>query len=104
MRPSRTLGEMPIARSSRTLCCMGLVFSSWAVAIQGTSARWTKIAFSRPTSWRNWRTASRKGRPSMSPTVPPISTITTSASLATARIEALISSVMCGITCTVRPR
>ena len=48
----------------------------------------------------------------MSPTVPPISTITTSASspwppdpaLATARIEALISSVMCGITCTVRPR
>ena len=40
----------------------------------------------------------------MSPTVPPISTITTSASFATARIEALISSVMCGITWTVRPR
>ncbi len=46
----------------------------------------------------------------MSPTVPPISTITTSASslpdapAATCLIEALISSVMCGITCTVRPR
>jgi hypothetical protein len=40
----------------------------------------------------------------MSPTVPPISTITTSASVPTARMAALISSVMWGITCTVRPR
>jgi hypothetical protein len=46
----------------------------------------------------------------MSPTVPPISTITTSAASwpgvapPTARIEALISSVMWGITWTVRPR
>jgi len=38
------------------------------------------------------------------PTVPPISTITTSASWATARTPDLISSVMCGITWTVRPR
>ena len=29
--------------------------------------------FSRPTSWRTWRAASRKGCDSMSPTVPPIS-------------------------------
>ena len=40
----------------------------------------------------------------MSPTVPPISTMTTSFSGATRRIEDLISSVMCGITCTVEPR
>ena len=38
--------------------------------------------FSRPTSWRNWRIASRNGRLSMSPTVPPISMITTSTSSA----------------------
>jgi len=31
-----------------------------------------------PTSWRNWRIASRNGSDSMSPTVPPISVITTS--------------------------
>ncbi len=42
----------------------------------------------------------------MSPTVPPISVITTSVSVASAteRIRALISFVMCGITCTVEPR
>ena len=42
----------------------------------------------------------------MSPTVPPISLMTTSAVDASAalRIRSLISFVMCGITCTVAPR
>ena len=46
----------------------------------------------------------------MSPTVPPISVITTSGRLpsasgsAIARMRRLISSVMCGMTCTVSPR
>ena len=42
----------------------------------------------------------------MSPTVPPISEMTTSAGCATAprRMRVLISLVMCGITCTVAPR
>ena len=42
----------------------------------------------------------------MSPTVPPISVITmsTSSSAARATMRSLISSVMCGITCTVWPR
>ena len=41
----------------------------------------------------------------MSPTVPPISVITTSVvSVARRRMRSLISSVMWGITCTVRPR
>ena len=62
------------------------------------------MTFSRPTSFFSWRTASRNGRPSMSPTVPPISTIWTSTSSLTRRIDALISSVMWGITWTVRPR
>ena len=65
---------------------------------------------SRPTSWRTCRAASRNGSDSMSPTVPPISVITTSGRLpsasgsAIARMRLLISSVMCGITCTVSPR
>ena len=41
----------------------------------------------------------------MSPTVPPTSVMTTSTSgLAMARMRALISLVMCGMTCTVSPR
>jgi hypothetical protein len=42
----------------------------------------------------------------MSPTVPPISTISRSAFSVSAyeRIRSLISSVMCGMTCTVLPR
>jgi hypothetical protein len=41
----------------------------------------------------------------MSPTVPPISVITTSTSSPSSRVmRRLISSVMCGITCTVLPR
>ena len=69
-----------MARSSLTLCCVGLVFSSCAAAIQGTSVTWTKMQLSRPSSWRIWRMASRNGSDSISPTVPPISTITTSTS------------------------
>src|SRR5215203_5093339 len=69
-----------------------------------------KKTLSRPTSWRTWRAASRNGSDSMSPTVPPISVITTSARLpsasgsAIARTRLLISSVMCGMTWTVSPR
>ena len=41
----------------------------------------------------------------MSPTVPPTSVMTTStSSVATRRMRRLISSVMCGMTCTVLPR
>ena len=61
---------------------------------------------SRPISEWNWRSASRNGSDSMSPTVPPISVITMSTSVvsATSLMRFLISSVMCGITCTVPPR
>jgi hypothetical protein len=63
-----------------------------------------KTAFSLPTSCRNCRIASRNGSDSMSPTVPPISTMTTSLSGERRLIDALISSVMCGMTWTVEPR
>jgi hypothetical protein len=60
----------------------------------------------RPTSTGNWRIASRKGSDSMSPTVPPISQMTTSQSCVSASslTRCLISSVMCGTTWTVPPR
>src|SRR6266702_1924207 len=52
-----------------------------------------------------FRAASRYGSDSMSPTVPPISTITTSApSCEMVRRRSLISSVMCGIIWTHFPR
>ena len=89
-------GWIPIARNSFTLCCVGLVFSSCAAAIQGTSVTCTNAVLSRPISCRNCRMASRNGSDSMSPTVPPISTITTSTSAATLRAAALISLVTCG--------
>ncbi len=65
----------------------------------------TTKTLSRPTSWRTWRTVSRNGSDSMSPTVPPTSVITTStSSVAIRRMRCLISLVMCGMTCTVSPR
>ena len=37
---------MPMSRSARTLCCVGLVFSSPAALMYGTSVRWMKSMFS----------------------------------------------------------
>ena len=64
-----------------------------------------KKQLSRPIWCRVWRAASRNGSDSMSPTVPPISVMTTSMSgPPIARMRSLISLVMCGMTCTVSPR
>ena len=98
---------MPISRSFCTLCWVGLVFSSPAAAIQGTSVRCRKAQLPGPIFRLIWRTASRKGSDSMSPTVPPISTIATSTSSpapAPRLTNSWISLVTCGITCTVLPR
>ena len=78
-------GWMPISRSSLTECCVGLVLSSPTTPIIGTSVTWMYSTFSRPTSLRNWRMASRNGRHSMSPTVPPTSVMSTSTSVCSAR-------------------
>ncbi len=93
-----------MARNSRTECWVGFVFCSSEAAMYGTRVRWRLTALLRPSSWRNCRIASRKGSDSMSPTVPPISTSTTSALPASRRIPALISSVTWGMTWTVLPR
>ena len=105
-RQTTTSGVIPMRRSSLTECCVGFVFSSPAASIMGTSVTWTYTTWSRPTWFRSWRIASRNGSDSMSPTVPPISTSTMSTSAAsdTRRMRRLISSVMCGMTCTVEPR
>ena len=66
-------GWMPIERSSLTECWVGLVFSSPADGMYGSSVRWMKTAWPRGSSLPSWRIASKNGRPSMSPTVPPIS-------------------------------
>ena len=71
-------GVMPMLRSAATECWVGLVFSSPDGAMKGTSEQCRKKQFSRPTSWRTCRAASRNGSDSISPTVPPISVITTS--------------------------
>ena len=73
-------GWMPTWRSAATECCVGLVLSSPDGAMYGTSETCRKKQRSRPISWRTWRAASRNGSDSMSPTVPPISWITTSTS------------------------
>ena len=72
---------MPIARSAATECWVGLVLISWADAIYGTRVTWMKQHSLRRGSSPNWRIASKNGRPSMSPTVPPISHRTMSAVL-----------------------
>ncbi len=103
---------MPISRSFWTLCCVGLVLSSPAAGIQGTSVRCRKAQLPGPILRCIWRTASRKGSDSMSPTVPPISTMATSYRWASPSAPApaprlmnsWISLVTCGITCTVLPR
>ncbi len=104
VRQTSTSGWMPISRSFWTECCVGFVFSSPLARRYGISVRWTNATCSRPTSSANWRIASRNGSPSMSPTVPPISQMSTSASPTPRLMPALISSVMCGITWTVLPR
>ena len=98
-------GWMPMLRSAATLCWVGLVFSSPEGPMYGSRLTCRKKQRSRPISCLICRMASRNGSDSMSPTVPPTSVITTSTlSPPICRMRALISLVMCGITCTVSPR
>ena len=89
-----TSGWMPMPRSSLTECWVGLVFSSPVAASAGSSVTWMYSTLVRPTSLRIWRMASRKGSDSMSPTVPPTSTMTTSGSaVAGDALDALLDLV-----------
>ena len=111
LRSTSASGWMPMERRAATECWVGLVFCSPDAPMYGTSETWTKNTLVRPSSWRTWRADSMNGWLSMSPTVPPISVMITSGTgppsaggCACSRIRRLISSVMCGMTCTVSPR
>ena len=105
LRATMASGWMPMLRSAATECWVGLVFSSPLGPMYGRSDTCRKKQRSRPISCLIWRIASRNGRDSMSPTVPPTSVMTTSTSSPPMfRMRALISLVMCGMTCTVSPR
>ena len=105
-RATITSGAMPMACNSLTECCVGFDLNSPDACRNGTSVTWTNRQLLRPTSQENWRMASRNGWLSISPIVPPISVMSTSALLvfAPARMNALISFVTCGMICTVCPR
>ena len=77
-RHTSASGWMPMLRSAATECWVGLVFSSPDGARYGISETCRKNTLSRPRSCRTCRAASRNGSDSISPTVPPISVITTS--------------------------
>ena len=99
VRNTSTSGCTPISSKAFTECWVGFVFNSPEADKKGTSVKWINTDFS-PNSHRNCRTASMKGKDSMSPTVPPISVITTSYSplLPNNLMFRLISSVICGMT------
>ena len=105
-------GESPAERQRLHGCCVGFVFCSPTAPTTGTSETWMRQKFSDPTRHWNWRSASMNGIDSMSPTVPPSSMMHTSGGsgwpsteiCATRSIHSWISSVTCGITCTVLPR
>ena len=103
---TRISGWIPWLKSCLTLCCAGLVFNSLLIARYTISATWMKSTFSLPLSLPTWRIASINGSLSISPTVPPISVITKSASVAlpAAYTLSIIAFVMWGIVCTVPPR
>lgn len=124
LRQTMRSGLRPEPRSSLTLAWVGLVFGSpvdlgcWfplSVSIYpqhlsqltwGTRETWTQQKLSVLTRNWNWRKASTKGMPSMSPMVPPSSMMQTSGSfpssvtgiLATFSTHSWIASVIWGTT------
>mmetsp|Transcript_3181 Transcript_3181/g.11503 ORF Transcript_3181/g.11503 Transcript_3181/m.11503 type:complete len:327 (+) Transcript_3181:525-1505(+) len=111
LRHASRWGLRPRARSSRTLCWVGLVFCSPTTPRVGTRLTW--MLHRLPSPMRNWncRSASTKGIDSMSPTVPPSSITVRSGAVSpatgtldTRSIQSWMASVMWGTTCTVLPR
>ena len=97
-------GWIPILLSSFTECWVGFVLISSDDFKNGTSVKWINNVLLLPTSLENCLIASKKGKLSISPTVPPISQITKSSLLISPLIKSFILSVICGITWTVLPR
>ena len=99
-------GSNPISLNFITLCWVGLVFNSSLASTYGNNVTWDINTLSFPCSILICLIVSRNGKLSMSPTVPPTSTITTS-KLFDLFIEytlLLISLVIWGITWIVWPK
>ena len=99
-----TSGLIPSDLSSFTECWVGLVFNSPEASINGTKVKWTKAQEEVGSSSAICLKASTNGWLSISPTVPPTSTIAISLFWPPSLILFLISFVICGITWTVPPR
>ena len=97
-------GWIPILLNSLTECCVGFVLISSEDFKNGTNVKWINNDFDLPLSFENCLIASKNGKLSISPTVPPISQITKSSFVISFFINSLILSVTCGITWTVFPR
>ena len=78
LRHMITSGWMPRLSSSLAECWVGLLFSSPVPGMDTMRETWMNMTLCRPRSAATWRMDSRKGWDSMSPTVPPISTMATS--------------------------
>ena len=79
--------------NSFTECWVGLVFISSDDFKNGTNVKWINNVFDLPCSLENCLIASTNGKPSISPTVPPISQITKSSFVMSPFINSLILSV-----------
>ena len=71
-------GCIPELNNSFTECWVGLVLNSLATDTNGNKVRCIKHVFFLPNSFLSCLIASRNGKLSISPTVPPISQITKS--------------------------
>ena len=108
-RHSSTSGEIPISRSFCTLCCVGLVLSSPAVAMYGTSVRCTKQALLRPEAQAHLaRCLEERQRFDVAHRAADFDDrdvrLAARRRAAPRSMKAWISLVMCGMTCTVLPR
>ena len=93
-RQIKTSGLMPSDLNSFTECCVGFVFSSPEAFIKGTSVKCTKAHDEFGNSRAICLSASTKGWLSISPTVPPTSTMAISLFKPPALILFLISLVI----------
>ena len=104
-RQSRISGWIPMARSSFTLCWVGLVFSSCAAAIHGTSVTWTKMHVVAALFVAHLADGfEERQRFDIADRAADLDDHHVHIARTRLRQAALISLVTCGITCTVLPR
>ena len=91
-------------RSLSSAISLSDFLNSLELSKYGNRVKWLNNVFSLPRSFLSCLIASRKGSPSISPTVPPISHKTTSSFFVLSVTKFFISFVTCGIIWTVAPK